>query len=240
MSELNARRSVHRAGEGREESTMESMAERRIVGTGTGISTGASTVAGAGTGTGTGVGTGISMTRGTVTATGAAKATHAEQRLRAEQDPRLPLVHRLRAVSVAFQAAVTDFAAANGLHTTDVRALIELLDADREGKVATPGWLGGRLGMNSAAVTALVDRLERSGHVRRRRDPDDRRRVLLAVSEEAVEIGWAFFGPLIGRLLTAMDASCDERELAAAEHFLSRMQEAIESGYPVGPRSGGV
>ncbi len=91
-------------------------------------------------------------------------------------------VHRLRALAVELNLLGAEFAQLHGLHTTDLRALICILDADRAGLAATPGWLGGQLGINSASVTALLDRMEKSGLIRRDRDADDRRRSLLAVT----------------------------------------------------------
>ncbi|WP_211840441.1 MarR family winged helix-turn-helix transcriptional regulator [Saccharopolyspora hirsuta] len=116
----------------------------------------------------------------------------------------LELVHLLRAVTVELDLLAAEFAGANDLHPTDLRALIALLDAHRAGETATPGKLGEQLGLNSAAVTALVDRLEQRGHVRREKDPADRRRVRLVVAEQAVKLGWSFFGPLIDRAVGRM------------------------------------
>ncbi|MFC9837119.1 MarR family transcriptional regulator [Rhodococcus sp. NPDC127530] len=53
--------------------------------------------------------------------------------------------------------------------------------------------------MNSASVTALLDRMEKAGLIRRNRDADDRRRSLLAVTPRAIELGQTFFGPLSAR-----------------------------------------
>jgi DNA-binding MarR family transcriptional regulator len=136
------------------------------------------------------------------------------------------LVHRLRAVTVELDALAARFAQANGLHPTDLRALICLLDADRAGTAATPGHLGGQLGLNSAGTTALVDRLERLGHVCRERDTADRRRVLLSVTPEAVALGESFFGPLIRRLLDRA-AAYSPAELAVVHRFLAETQELL-------------
>lgn len=138
----------------------------------------------------------------------------------------MPLVHLLRAVTVELGLAGDRFATLHGLHPTDLRALIHLLDADRAGLKATPGWLGGRLEMASPAVTALVDRLARLGLVRRTPDPSDRRRVLLEVDESAVALGWSFFGPLIRRLIDATDGFAPD-ELDAVGRFLSAALDAI-------------
>jgi DNA-binding MarR family transcriptional regulator len=141
-------------------------------------------------------------------------------------DPRLSLVHLLRAVTVEFDLLGAEFAARGGLHPTDVRALIHLLDAGRAGITATPGWLGEQLGMNSAAVTALVDRMERLGLVGRARDTADRRRVLLTVTERAMDLGWTFFGPLIARVVGALDGYSDA-DLDVIRRFLSETGEAV-------------
>ena len=128
-------------------------------------------------------------------------------------------------VTVEFNLIGAAFAASHRLHVTDLRAIIELLDAERAGDVATPGWLGERLGLNSASVTALVDRLEELGHVRRRRDPDDRRRVRLDVTPSAKELGWAFFGPLMSGIVAA-SSTFDVAEIATIRRFLETVRDA--------------
>ena len=138
------------------------------------------------------------------------------------------LVHLLRAVTVELDLRGAEFARENGLHATDVRALIHLLDAGRSGAAATPGWLGRQLGMNSAATTAVTDRLEQAGHLRRERDTRDRRRVHLVVSDQAMALGWSFFGPLIDGMLTAMRAFTDQ-ELDTVARFLQAMADVAAS-----------
>lgn len=138
----------------------------------------------------------------------------------------LALVHLLRAVAVDLNLLGADFAARAGLHPTDVRALIELLDAGRAGERMTPGQLGARLSLNSASTTALVDRLERLGHVRRSRDERDRRRVLLDVDARAVALGWEFFGPLIAAAVGVLDGFT-AAELDAASRVLHAVRTAV-------------
>jgi len=143
--------------------------------------------------------------------------------------PEMEIVHLLRAVTVELGLHTTRFANRNGMHPTDVRALIALMDASRAGEEMTAGRLGAALGINSAGTTALVDRLERAGHVRRVRGERDRRKVVIEVSEEAVELGWAHFGPLIGRAVELL-RGYDERELAAIRGFLGGVREAAAQG----------
>ncbi|MEU7635711.1 MarR family transcriptional regulator [Streptomyces sp. NPDC039016] len=139
----------------------------------------------------------------------------------------MDLVHLLREVTVRLDLAGGEFAARNGLHPTDLRALIALLDAARAGEELTAGRLGARLGLNSAGTTALVDRLERLGHLRRVRDTRDRRRVLLAVDPGAVALGRSFFGPLIERTLALLD-TFDAGERAAIRRFLTGVRDAAD------------
>ncbi|MGW2723855.1 MarR family winged helix-turn-helix transcriptional regulator [Streptomyces sp. NPDC001492] len=137
----------------------------------------------------------------------------------------MEVVHLLRAATVELALHSARFASRNGMHPTDVRALIALMDASRAGEEMTAGRLGTALGLNSAGTTALVDRLERAGHVRRLRDPRDRRKVVIEVTERAVELGWSSFGPLIERTVELL-RGYDERELAAVKGFLAGVRDA--------------
>ncbi len=148
-----------------------------------------------------------------------------------DQSPVMGLVHLLRAVTVEFDLLGAEFAARHGLHPTDVRALIHLLDAERAGVRATPGRLGEQLRLNSAGTTSLVDRLERLGLVSRSRDTEDRRRVLLRVEERARELGWAFFGPVIGEVVGVAE-DFEAGELETVRRFLAAVLESTGRARP--------
>ena len=70
------------------------------------------------------------------------------------------------------------------------------MDAARRGEALTAGASAPAVELRSASVTALVDRLEKVGHVRRVRDPEDRRRVSLEMSDAAMAAGAEHFGGL--------------------------------------------
>jgi len=74
----------------------------------------------------------------------------------------------------------------------------------------------------------VTDRLEQAGHLRRERDIRDRRRVHLVVSDQAMALGWSFFGPLIDGMLTAMRAFTDQ-ELDTVARFLRAMADVAAS-----------
>ncbi|MGW2668878.1 MarR family winged helix-turn-helix transcriptional regulator [Streptomyces sp. NPDC001272] len=159
-------------------------------------------------------------------------------------DKDLELVHLLRAVAIEFGLRQAEFATANGMHPTDVRALVCLLDAARAGEPATAGLLGARLGLNSAGTTAVIDRLERLGHTTRSRDPHDRRRVLLTVTPQAVRLGRTFFGPALATLAEAT-AALTAAEQQAVHHFLTTARAAFadpagDSGQPGGSGEAGA
>ena len=147
----------------------------------------------------------------------------------AEDNPTLPLVHLLRGLTVELDLAAAAFAAEHHLHGTDLRALIALLDAERSGTNATPGWLGGQLRLSSASTTALLDRLADRDLVARSADPDDRRRVLLTVTDAARAVGWLFFGPLIGGIVDTLDADFDAAEREVLRRVLLRLTEVVSA-----------
>ncbi|AWT42838.1 MULTISPECIES: MarR family winged helix-turn-helix transcriptional regulator [Streptomyces] len=147
----------------------------------------------------------------------------------ADRAAELEIVHLLRAVTVELGLHSARFAQANGMHATDVRALIALMDARRAGEETTAGRLGAALGLNSAGTTSVVDRLERAGLVRRVRGADDRRKVVVEVEERAVRLGQDFFGPLIARTVDLLTAY-DERERAAIRGFLTGVRDAAAGG----------
>jgi DNA-binding MarR family transcriptional regulator len=143
-----------------------------------------------------------------------------------ERAAALELVHRLREVALRLELAVAEFARTTGLHATDVRALIRLLDAERADVAATPSWLGRQLGMSSQATTAVIHRLEAAGHVERLRSRSDARSAHLQVSDAAVALGWQFFGPLLDRLIATTEA-LDANERTTVKNYLTAASEAL-------------
>ncbi|MEV6111739.1 MarR family transcriptional regulator [Streptomyces sp. NPDC052109] len=137
----------------------------------------------------------------------------------------MEIVHLLRAVAVELGLHSARFAHANGMHPTDVRALIALMDARRAGEELSAGRLGTALGLNPAGTTALLDRLERAGQVRRVRGAGDRRKVVVEVTEGAVEFGRSFFGPLIERSVELLHGY-DDHQRGAIRDFLEGVRQA--------------
>lgn len=141
-------------------------------------------------------------------------------------DPRWEVGLLLRRLTVEVDAVGSRFAEMHGLGRSDVRALVAIMDAARSGQALTAGGLGAAVDLSSASVTALVDRLERAGHVERVRDPEDRRRVVLRMTDSALRAGGEFFGGLQRDLVAAMGAYTDE-EVAVVRRFLTEMTDVV-------------
>ena len=78
------------------------------------------------------------------------------------------------------------------LNPTDLRCLDWLT-----GGRMSAGELSRATGLSSAATTSMIDRLERKGFVRRTREADDRRQVLVEMTEDgSVRLG-RLYGPLV-------------------------------------------
>lgn len=61
--------------------------------------------------------------------------------------------------------------------------------------VSTPSKLARHTGLTSGAATAMLDRLEKSGLIERKPNPEDRRGTLIVPAESAAEKAAAWFGP---------------------------------------------
>jgi DNA-binding MarR family transcriptional regulator len=116
----------------------------------------------------------------------------------------------LRSVFDSYIAANSSIAKHLGLSHNDFAAIEQLLANDTLGPVE----LGERLGIRSASATAMVDRLEASGHVQRHSHPTDRRRRTLTVTPRATGELMQVLGPLIGHLsAVATDLTPDDRAI---------------------------
>lgn len=139
---------------------------------------------------------------------------------------RAELVDLMRDYSVESQHLVDTFAQRHGLHSTDLRALLAVLNAERAGDPLTPGRLGEALGLSSGATTAVVDRLERAGHLRRTRESADRRVVHLRYGEAGQRLASTYFRSIGARSHAVMDGfSADE--LDVVRRFLRSMNDAL-------------
>ena len=108
-----------------------------------------------------------------------------------------------------FDSAVIELA---GVNRTDWRCL-DILGT--RGPM-TAGQLADAVRLTTGAVTGVLDRLEVAGLVRRIRDTQDRRRVIVEVTDEVARRGAPVYGPLIADAAKSHAVfSADELELIA-------------------------
>lgn len=110
----------------------------------------------------------------------------------------------LRSYGATYSELARQFAATEGLHSTDAVALIEILAAEERGVPLTPARLSDRIGLTAGATSTLLNRLELAGHVVRSRGHADRRIVTLHSTPNVQNIASDFFHPLGDRIGTVM------------------------------------
>lgn len=127
------------------------------------------------------------------------------------------LIDALRLFTVETDVFVEVFARAHGLGRNDLNAIMWISLGTTSGRPLTAGELASRLGLGAPATTGLVDRLENAGHVRRERDPDDRRKVTIVMQPPAMQLASEFFRPLGGLMHDAVaDVPSADLQRAAA------------------------
>ena len=134
----------------------------------------------------------------------------------------------LRRLTVESDRLLQSFAGRHGLHPTDLQALIHIMDAEGQGQPLTAGGLRSALGMSSGATTAVIDRLETTGHIRRDRGGSDRRSVHLHYADHGMALALDFFGPL-GLASEQATAHFTDRELATVKRYLTAMSDTIQN-----------
>jgi DNA-binding MarR family transcriptional regulator len=136
------------------------------------------------------------------------------------------LIDALRRFTVESDVFVDVFARRHRLGRSDLNAIMWISTGQQSGRPMTAGELAGRLGLGPPATTALVDRLEAAGHVRRTRDPQDRRKVTIVMQPPALEVASEFFVPL-GRLMNRALEGTSPEEMRQATAIVRRLITAV-------------
>ncbi|WP_345381541.1 MarR family transcriptional regulator [Pseudonocardia yuanmonensis] len=110
-----------------------------------------------------------------------------------------------------------------GLRALDFTAMTHLMAADAP---LGPGELASLLGISSGSGTELADRLERAGHLHRRRAAEDRRRIVLEPDEASVSGILGQLAPLFGKLDQLAD-SFTSAEQAVITRYLTAATELV-------------
>lgn len=137
-----------------------------------------------------------------------------------EQEQFTLLMRGLGTRTVVYQQNV---AASLGLYNNDFLSV----DILREKGPITAGELSKLTGLATGSVTALIDRLEKNGYVRRQNDPNDRRKVIIVPLYENKEDVIDTYQPL-HTAMVKLAASYTDEELALISQFLSKASNVLE------------
>jgi DNA-binding MarR family transcriptional regulator len=155
----------------------------------------------------------------------------------ASGDPRAALEeavrHGLRALMTRAVVFNHEVAEHTGLNLTDLQCLGLL---QLHGPMSA-GALARGTGLTTSAITAAVDRLERSGYASREHDAADRRRVIVKLDEKQLEdkILPLYVAKAAGN--KDVVARFGDRELATVRDFLQALEQA--SATPAQPGTPG-
>jgi DNA-binding MarR family transcriptional regulator len=108
----------------------------------------------------------------------------------------------------------------------DLAALRFLLKAQGDGEVVTPGALAAHLGMKSASVTVMLDRLTKSGHLSRLPHPNDRRSLAVIATPGSDDEVRKTLGAMHTRMM-AVARHLDAAQAEILRRFLLEMTDAI-------------
>ncbi len=130
----------------------------------------------------------------------------------------------VRRIARALALSSRDLARRHDLTPTQLLCLRLLKDHE----APTAGTIAGALSLSPQTVTGLIDRLETRGLVQRLRSPNDRRQVLVSLSEQGTAVIKAA-GPLLqDRFVTRFDAlpAARRRSLRSALETIVSLLEA--------------
>jgi DNA-binding MarR family transcriptional regulator len=147
-------------------------------------------------------------------------SSHEQAQPTPEQEQFTLLMRGLGTRTVVYQQNV---AASLGLYNNDFLSV----DILREKGPITAGELSKLTGLATGSVTALIDRLEKNGYVRRQNDPNDRRKVIIVPLYENKEDVIDTYLPL-HTAMVKLAASYTDEELALISQFLGNASTVLD------------
>lgn len=112
-------------------------------------------------------------------------------------------------------------------HRTDMNALAVIMRLERAGTPPTPGDLSRTLQLSSPATSAMLDRLERIGHIERLRIDKDRRVVRVKMTPKAQSDGRAMFAPLAASMMEVISAYTED-EVKLISRFMADAAAGVD------------
>ncbi|WML45846.1 MarR family transcriptional regulator [Neobacillus sp. PS3-40] len=134
------------------------------------------------------------------------------------------LIKNLRKLSTRMVLFQQNAAHSLGVIHTDFKTA----DILNENGPLTAGELAKVTGLSTGSVTALIDRLEHAGYVRREKDPNDRRRVIIIPVKEKQSGIKEYYLPL-SHAMTQLCSRYNEDEMSLIIDFIERTIEIHET-----------
>jgi DNA-binding MarR family transcriptional regulator len=94
-----------------------------------------------------------------------------------------------------------------------------------EGEIM-PSTIGKYTGMEKSSLTRMVDDLEKKGMVYRKTDPEDRRKVLVSLTEKGLEC-YNYSNQIIDELLKLVDEKDIEDYIQSLETMVRILRKAV-------------
>jgi len=136
----------------------------------------------------------------------------------------LDALRQYREADTAMQARAR---ASSSMTDNEMRIIQFLLTAAKDHRTVTPTTLSKHLGVTSASMTALLDRLERGGSIERVRHPSDRRSLVITATPHAEQtVGAPVLAFQQATHQIASELSPDEQRAVLA--FLQRITAAVD------------
>ncbi|MEJ7520058.1 MarR family transcriptional regulator [Staphylococcus saprophyticus] len=146
---------------------------------------------------------------------------HEEVESKDSQQEMVSLVRNLGTRVVLFQQQIAEIL---DVYTHDFTSINVLSET---GPI-TAGELSKRIGLTTGSVTALVDRLEKAGFVRREKHPEDRRSIIIVPQYETKNEVKAAYFQLNNKMLELSD-KYTEKERELIKSFLKDTVEILDS-----------
>jgi len=136
------------------------------------------------------------------------------------------IVERIQKLARAFDQSMDDTLAAFGVSSGEWRLLCSLRYQGEPHRL-TPGQLSQQLNLSSGAMTNRLDNMERRGLVRRLDDPEDRRGVIIELTDAGQEL-WEETVGIQAQKEAFVAGALDEDEKFRLNDLLRRMVRAFE------------
>jgi DNA-binding MarR family transcriptional regulator len=140
------------------------------------------------------------------------------------------IVDRINGISRRIKRGMEATLAEHDLTLPDWQVLTSLRLAG-PGHRSAPGSLAADLELSSGAMTSRLDRLEEAGYVRRLPDPDDRRGIVIELTEEGRE-AWDRAASIQGRREAFFASALTKVEQRQLNVLLRKLMLAFETTQP--------